>query len=264
MATGAAASVLEGSRLTAWLSSPSVSYSPAPPPTSQLGGPCLHVLGQGAPGSAVFSSEKPRSRSEDSRSQVSPLPPSSSSQTTATSCSSGHRGVLASGWAPLGASPVCPSSEESARVAVWLSCPLPARSVCTCLPVPCALLTALQTFRDTVALPATARGGCAQGPRRLAPGPVRASEPWVWPHSLGLCPALTDGIGLLGAELLGRPPVQLWDPVWVARPPEGSSGPDGRQVPDLSHLAERLIHLQEKLPRDTLQSQEVLSKHRLS
>lgn len=171
MATGAAASVLEGSCLTAWLSSPSVSYSPAPPPISQLGGPRLHVLGQGAPGSAVFSSEKPRSRSEDSRSQVSPLPPSSSSQTTATSCSSGHRGVLASGWAPLGASPVCPSSEESARVAVWLSSPLLARSVCTCLP------RALRSPHCTTNLQRH-RGPSRHCPRRLCTGaPQTGSRP---------------------------------------------------------------------------------------
>lgn len=46
--------------------------------------------------------------------------------------------------------------------------------------------------------------------------------------------------------------------------PEGIEGPHGQQVPDLSDLAERLIHLQEKLPWDILQSQEVLSKHRRS
>lgn len=110
------------------------------------------------PGSPGFSWIQPRealqpvrSGGKGSGSQVSPLPPSSSPETTATSCSSGHRGVLASGWAPLGASPVCSSSEEGARVVVRLSSPLPARSVCTCLP--CAVCSALQTFRDTRALP---------------------------------------------------------------------------------------------------------------
>lgn len=44
---------------------------------------------------------------------------------------------------------------------------------------------------------------------------------------------------------------------------EGRVGPHSRQVPGLSNLAEDLIHLQEKLPRDILQSQEVLCKQRL-